>query len=161
MKLEKILIVLIVSSLLVGCVCATSITDFKVDGAYKEIYSTDDLIVYADSHNDAGLGIYKITDKHEDDNYDDDDAIDDLIHDDGDEYITADDDMKLTTNPDKTANFTDADHGTLGVSEVVDHNGQKHVIVFWAKNSSHKDLKQLKTDIDSFNKNNNLTPIAF
>lgn len=162
MNFKKILIVLIVSSLLIGTVCATSITDFKIDEKMtKEVLKTDELVVYADEHNDAGIAIFKTIDKMGDNDTNDDDRIDNLIHDDGDEYITSDDDIKLTTNPDHTANFTDADHGTMGLSEVINHNGEKHVVVFWAQNQSDMNMTQLKTTMDKFNKDNNITPEAF
>ena len=151
MNFKKIFIVLIVSSLLIGAVCASSITDFKIDdGKVKEIFKDNDIIVYADEHSDSGIAIFKTFDKIGDKDTKDDDRIDNLVHDDGDEYITADEDMKLAKNPDHTANFTDADHGTMGLSEVIDHNGEKHVVVFWAKNQSHMNMTQLKADMDKF-----------
>lgn len=162
MNFKKIAIVLIVASLLIGCVNATSITDFKFDDSLsKELLSTDDLIVYADEHGDAGIAIYKVVDNVEDKDTNDDDKIDDLIHDDGDEYLKSDDDVNLTVNTDKSANFTDSDHGTHGVSEVIDHNGEKHVIVFWAKNTCDRDVANLTAEMVKFNKDNNVSPIAF
>ena len=158
---KKVLFVLIVSSLLIGCAFATSIDDFKIDDNVKEIYSSAKLIVYADEHSDGGIAIYKTLDEDEDDDTDDDDAIDNLVHDDGDEYLIGDDDVSIQRNSDKTANFTDRDHGTQGISEVIDHNGEKHIVVFWAKNSSDMDMAKLQTLLNDFNKNNNATPIAF
>ena len=161
MNFKKIVIALIFASLLIGCVSATNITDFKIHDSLNKIYSTDDFVIYADEHGDAGIGIYKIIDNVEDKDTDDDDKIDDLVHDDGDEYITADDDMNLTVNSDNTANFTDTDHGTVGVSEVINHNGEKHVVVFWAKNSSERNQANLTASMANFNKDNNVTPVAF
>ena len=161
MNFKKIVIALIAASLLIGCASATNITDFQIHDSLKEIFSADDFVIYANEQGDSGVGIYKIVDKVEDNDTDDDDKIDDLVHDDGDEYITADDDMNLTVNSDNTANFTDKDHGTVGVSELIDHNGEKHVVVFWAKNSSDRDIANLTVAIAHFNKDNNVTPMAF
>ena len=59
MNFKKIFIVLIVSSLLIGAVCASSITDFKIDdGKVKEIFKDNDIIVYADEHSDSGIAIF-------------------------------------------------------------------------------------------------------
>ena len=69
--------------------------------------------------------------------------------------------MKLALNPDHTANFTDMDHGTVGISEVVDHGGDKLVIVFWATNSSNLNMDSLKTTLDQFNKDNSVSPVPF
>lgn len=161
MDFKKIAIALIVASILIGCVSATNLTDFKIHDSLKEVLSTDDFVIYANEQSDSGIGIYKLVDNVEDNDTDDDDKIDNLVHDDGDEYITADEDMNITVNSDNTANFTDADHGTVGVSEVINHNGEKHVVVFWAKNSSDRDIANLTVAIAHFNKDNNVTPIAF
>lgn len=162
MNFKKIAIVLIVASLLIGCVSATSISNFKFDDSFnKELLSTENFVIFADEHGDAGIGIYKVVDNVEDKDTDDDDKIDNLVHDDGDEYITADDDMNLTVNSDHTANFTDADYGTHGVSEVIDHNGEKHVIVFWAKNTCDRDMANLTAAMANFNKDNNVSPVTF
>lgn len=158
---KKILFALVVSTLLIGCAFATGIDDFKIDESVKEIYNSSKLIVYADEHSDGGIAIFKTLDKAEDDNTDDDDAIDNLVHDDGDEYLTGDDDVSIQINSDKTANFTDKDHSTKGISEVIDHNGEKHVVVFWAKEQSDMDMAKLLSIMDKFNKDNNVAPIAF
>ena len=160
MNFKRIVIALIVASLFVGCVSATNITDYKIHDSLDEIFSADDFVIYANEHNDSGIGIYKMVDS-DDDNDDNDDKIENLVHDEGDEYITQDDDMNITVNSDHTANFTDMDHGTVGVSEVIDHNGEKHVIVFWAKNTSDRDVANLTVAINNFNKDNNVTPVAF
>ena len=160
MDFKKILLVLIVSSLLIGTVCATNL-DFKIDDKFKEVLKNDDFVVYADDHSDAGVAIFKSIDKIGDNDTNDDTLIDKIVHDDGDEYLIADDDMKLALNPDHTANFTDIDHGTVGYSEVVDHGGEKHVVVFWATNSSDMDMSALKTTMDQFNKDNSVSPLPF
>ena len=161
MNFKKIVIALIVASLLIGCVSATGINDFKIHDSLEEIFCADDFVIYANEHNDSGIGIYKFADSVEDNDTDDDDKIDNLVHDEGDEYITSDDDMNITVNSDHTANFTDTEHGTVGVSEVIDHNGEKHVVVFWAKNTSDRDVANLTVAIANFNKDNNVTPVAF
>ncbi|MBR0059505.1 MAG: hypothetical protein IJP99_09275 [Methanobrevibacter sp.] len=69
--------------------------------------------------------------------------------------------MKIAKNTDNTANFTDMDHKTHGVSEVVKLNGQDYVVVFWAKDSSNMDNAKLMASLTEFNKNNNVSPVAF
>ena len=161
MNIKRVLIALFVLSLLIGCVNATNVKDFKINGPVKELSSNDNYVVYIDNNNDAGLAIYRITDKVRDDHEDDDDAIDNFVHDDGDNYLIADDDVHITKNSDNTANFTDSDHSTRGISEVIDHNGEKHVVVFWSKNSSDMNMDKLLTAIHKFNNDNNVTPITF
>jgi len=161
MNFKKILIALILSSLLIGCVGAVSIQEFKIDAPVKEIFGSDDYVIYANSHGDAGIGIYKSIDKHEDNKTVDEASLDNLIYDDGDEYITQDKDMKLSVNHDHSANFTDKLHGTHGISEVINEEGQKHVVVFWAKSSGETNMTKLNTAKDKFNEINNVTPIAF
>ena len=161
MNFKKILIALILSSLLIGCVGAASIQEYKIDAPVKEIFGSDDYVIYANSHGDGGIGIYKCIDKQEDNKTVDDDSLDNLIYDDGDEYITQDKDMKISVNPDHSANFTDKLHKTHGISEVINDSGEKHVVVFWAKSSGETNMTQLKTVQDKFNEINNVTPIAF
>lgn len=161
MKIKRVLIALFVLSLLIGCVNATNVKDFKINGPVKELSSNDNYVVYIDNDSDAGLAIYRITDKVRDDHEDDDDAIDNFVHDDGDNYLIPDDDVHITKNSDNTANFTDADHATRGISEVIDNNGEKHVVVFWSKNSSDMDMDKLSNALHKFNKDNNLSTIAF
>ena len=69
--------------------------------------------------------------------------------------------MKISVNHDHSANFTDKLHGTHGISEVINEEGQKHVVVFWAKSSGETNMTQLNTAKDKFNEINNVTPIAF
>ena len=154
MNFKKILIALILSSLLIGCVGAASIQEYKIDAPVKEIFGSDDYVIYANSHGDGGIGIYKCIDKQEDNKTVDEDSLDNLIYDDGDEYITQDKDMKISVNPDHL-------HKTHGISEVINDSGEKHVVVFWAKSSGETNMTQLKTVQDKFNEINNVTPIAF
>lgn len=90
-----------------------------------------------------------------------DDILDHTIHHDGREYITADDDLKITKNANNTANFTDYDHATHGVSEVVKVNGEEFIVVCWAKDSSNINTAQLLSALNDFNKNNTVNTIAF
>ena len=92
----------------------------------------------------------------DDDVYDDkenDDILDNVIHHDGREYIHPDDDLKLDVGSDHIANFTDMDHSTHGVSEVVKSG--------WAKDSSNMDSAKLLSALNDFNKDNNVNAIAF
>lgn len=160
MNFKKILVLIMLSSLLVGCVYAVGVTDFKIDDTLKNVYNSTDYAIYANDNNDTGISIYKYVEST-DDEADAAGVFDDMIHDDGREYITADDEMNISKNSDNTVNFTDIDHGTNGISEVVDKDGEQFVVVFWAKNSGSTDLGQLMSTLNDFNKNNNLTAISF
>ena len=160
MEFKKIFLMLLVSSLLIGSACAAGVNDFKVNDSYKSIYSSDYYAVYANSDQNSGINIYKNVD---DDVYDDrvnDDVLDGVIHHDGREYIYADDDLTLNKNSDNSANFTDMDHGTIGVSEVVKHNGEEYIVAIWAK-SNTSDYAKLTATLNEFNKANSVTPVAF
>ena len=150
MNFKKILIALILSSILIGCVGAASIQEYKIDAPVKEIFGSDDYVIYANSHGDGGIGIYKCIDKQEDNKTVDENSLDNLIYDDGDEYITQDKDMKISVL-----------HKTHGISEVINDSGEKHVVVFWAKSSGETNMTKLNTAKDKFNEINNVTPIAF
>ena len=127
---------LIISTLFIGCAfAANSVNDFKVDENYKHMAGNDYYSINLNDSQNTGFLIFKNVD---DDAYDDNnDPYDGLIHDDGREYIQVDDDMKIDKNPDNTANFTDYDHATHGVVEVVDSNGQQYIVVIFAKNSAN------------------------
>ena len=155
--MKKFLLVLIISTLLIGSAYAANLGDFKVDDKlYNSTFNNTDCKVYFDNAKASGVGIFKYLDTVDDEN---DDAIDGIIMNDGNDYLVADDDYQINKNSDNTANFTDSDHGTYGVVEVVEFDNEKFVIVFWTKNSA--DTGKLMTQLTEFNKNNNLTPVAF
>lgn len=160
MEFKKIILMLLIGSMLIGSACAAGVNDFKVNDSYKNVYSSDYYAVYANSNQNSGINIYKNVN---DDVYDDrvnDDVLDGLIHHDGREYIYGDDDLSLNKNSDNTANFTDMDHGTIGVSEVVKHNGEEYIVAAWGTSSS-TDLAKLTATLNEFNKANSVTPVAF
>ncbi len=161
MNFKGILFLVLVSSLLMGSVFAAGVTDFKVDDSFKKIYSDDYYGVFAANDTNSGINIYKNVDDDAYDGKTNDDILEGTIHHDGREYIVVDDDMKIAKNTDNTANFTDMDHKTHGVSEVVKLNGQDYVVVFWAKDSSNMDNAKLMASLTEFNKNNNVSPVAF
>jgi hypothetical protein len=99
----------------------------------------------------------------DDDAYDElnDDAVDNMVHDDGREYLVVDDDMQITKNADGSANFTDYDHAEHGVAEVVQSGGDQYVVVFFAENSSNTTDADLMAQLTAFNKDNGVTPVAF
>lgn len=160
MNAKKILLALAVVTLLMGSACAASVNDFKVDSSYSNAFTSDYYSVYMDGNGDSGVAIYKDVD---DDAYDDlnDDAVDNIVHGDAQEYLFGDDDMKLVKNSDNMANFTDYDHSEVGVSEVVQSGGDQYVVVFFAKDSSNVTVADLMTKLTAFNKDNNVTPVAF
>lgn len=151
---------LAITTLLVGSACAAGVNDFKVDGSYNNAFSSDYYSVYLNGNGDAGVAIYKNVD---DDAYDElnDDAVDNMVHDDGREYLVVDDDMQITKNADGSANFTDYDHAEHGVAEVVQSGGDQYVVVFFAENSSNTTDADLMAQLTAFNKDNGVTPVAF
>lgn len=161
MDTKKILFALIVSALLIGGVCAASVNDFKIDNTYKSVYNGEYYSVYANDNQDAGISIYKNVNDDVYDDIENDDIFDNVIHHDGREYITADDDLKLDIGSNNIANFTDYDHATHGVSEVVDAGGDQYIVVAWAKDSSNMDFAKLSSLLNDFNKNNNVKAVAF
>lgn len=69
--------------------------------------------------------------------------------------------MKVDKNSDNTANFTDYEHAEHGVVEVIDVDGTQYIVVFWAKDSSNVSNSDLMSQLNEFNKDNNVKPIAF
>ncbi|WP_298502377.1 hypothetical protein [uncultured Methanobrevibacter sp.] len=161
MDMKKIFFALVVSALLIGGVCAASVNDFKIDNTYKGIYNGEYYSVYTNSNQDCGILIFKNVNDDVYDDIENDNILDNVIHHDGREYIVPDDDLKLDVGSDHIANFTDYDHATHGVSEVIDVNGDQYIVVAWAKDSSNMDSAKLLSTLNDFNKNNNVKPIAF
>ncbi len=161
MDVKKILFALLVSALLIGGVCATSVNDFKIDDTYKGIYNGEYYSVYANNNQDGGISIYKNVNDDVYDDIENDNILDNVIHHDGREYIVADDDLKLDVGSDYIANFTDYEHATHGVSELINVSGDQYIVVAWAKDSSNMDSAKLLSTLTDFNKNNNVEAIAF
>ena len=160
MKLGKILFAMVVISLFIGSACAAGVNDFKVDDAYQNVYSGEYYSVY--SHNDdSGILIFKNVDDDVYDDIDNDDVLDDVIQHDGRDYLHSDDDFTLEKNSDNTAKFTDSDHATKGVSEVIEAGGEQYIVVSWAKDSANVGMDKLASMIDDFNKDNGVSPVAF
>ena len=156
---KKILFILVVSTLVVGCAfAANSVNDFKVNDSYKHAAGNDYYSLNMNDHKDAGITVYRNAD---DDAYGDFDVYDHVLHDDGREYIQVDDDMKIDKNPDHTANFTDFDHATHGVVELVESNGQQYIVVAWAKDSTNIPNSELAAQLAQFNNDNQVKVIAF
>ena len=160
MDMKKIIFVLIISTLFMGCAfAANSINDLKVDEKYKHEAGNDCFSLNLNDNKDTGCVIFKNVN---DDAYDKiSDSYGHFIQDDGRDYIKHDDDMKIDKNPDNTANFTDMDHSTHGVSEVVKSGGEEFIVVAWAKDSSNMDSAKLLSALNDFNKDNNVNAIAF
>jgi len=161
MDIKKILFALLVSALLIGGVCAASVNSFDVNKDYKNLYESSYYSVYANGKENSGILIFKNVN---DDKYDDkvnDDILDNVIHHDGKEYIVADDDMKIDVGSDNIANFTDSEHATHGVSEVVKVDGKEYIVAIWAKDSSKIENSDLISQLNDFNKNNNVEVVAF
>ena len=161
MDAKKIFLILIVSTLLIGSVCAVkSASDFAVDKSYENVHNGTYYSLSVNDKQDAGITIYKNVN---DDAYEaeGDDAFEGLIHDDGQEYLAVDDDMQLDKNADNTANFTDFDHAEHGIVELVDCDGEQFIVVFWAKDTSNVTNSDLTSLLNNFNKDNNVDAVAF
>lgn len=162
MDFRKILILVFVSFLLIGAVSAQkNVNDFKVDGSFKSTANGTHISLYLNEKQDSGITIYKLVGNDDDSDDRIDDAYDHLIKDDGDDYLTPDDDYKLNKNSDNTFNFTDSGRAEHGVGEVINVGGERFVVVFWAKNNASSDDGQLMSLLTDFNKNNNVNPVAF
>lgn len=156
---KKIFFIFMISTLLIGgAFAAKSVNDFKVNDTYKHVFGDDYYSINIDDKQDSGITIYKNVD---DDNHQDNDRYDNLIKDDGRDYLKVDDDMKLDKNPDNTANFTDRNHTTHGLSELVEVDGQQFVVVVWAKDSSNIQNSDLALKLAEFNHDNQVKVLAF
>ena len=159
MDIGKILFALIITSLLAGCVCAASVNDFKIDSSYNSTFSSDYYSVYLNDRGNSGVAIYKNVD---DDRYDDlnDEIVDDIVHEDGRDYL-GDEDIQILKNDDHTANFTDYDHLQHGVVEVIESDNNQYIVVFFTKYPSNIKDADLILKLNDFNKDNNVTAVAF
>ena len=160
MNVKKICLILAVALLFVGCAYAASeIGNFKIDPKYQNAYNETDYTVYLNAESDGGVTIFKnITDDSDDD---DSDLYDDVVHDEWQDYILGDDDITLAKNSDNTVNFTDANHGQHGISEIVKKGDAEYIIVFWAKDGTDTEKTKLNSELQKFNKDNEFEPISF
>ncbi|WP_296875072.1 hypothetical protein [uncultured Methanobrevibacter sp.] len=159
--IKKILFALLVSALLIGGACAASVNSFDVNKDYKNLYQSEYYSVYANGNQDSGMMVFQNVN---DDRYDDmvnDDILDGLIHHDGREYLICDNDMKVDVGSDNIVKFTDYDHATHGVSEVVKADGKEYIVAIWAKDSSNIKNNDLMSKLNEFNKNNKVEAVAF
>ena len=159
MDIKKICFICLVAALMVGAVSAAN--GFNVDKNYTSAHEGSYFSLYLNSAQDSGVTIYKNVDDDVYDDIDENDAFDHLIHDNGREYLTMDDDFNIVKNADNTANFTDYDHAEHGVVEVINSNGEQYIIVFWAKDTSSVSNSDLMSTLNEFNKDNNVDAVAF
>ena len=74
----------------------------------------------------------------------------------------SDDDYILKKHNDKTASFKDYDNNEHGIVELIKNNdGQEYIVVFWAKKNNDMKNKDLKLQLEQFNKDNNVNIITF
>ena len=156
MNVKKIFILLVISTLFMGSACAANVGDFTVNSNYGVNYDGSYFYLHMNQKQDAGVIIFNnlYTDY-------DNDAYDGLIHDEGHEYIEIDDDMKVEKNADNTAYFTDYDHAEHGVVEKINVDGKEFLVVFWAKDTSGIQNADLMSQLNEFNTQNNVSPVAF
>lgn len=156
MDFKYIIGILCISLLLFGAVSAQkTVNDFQVDGSFNHVYNGTHNSVYLNGNQDSGVTIYTFAGNE------DNDAYENLIHDDGNEYLTPDDDMGIVKNADNTVSFTDYDHAEHGVAEVINSDGVQYIVVFWAKDTSNVNDTDLVSQLNDFNKDNNVSPISF
>lgn len=159
MDFKNILVLVVVSFLLFGAVAAQkTVNDFEIGDGYNIAHNGTNYALYLNEKQDSGITVYKDLAGDVDDV---DDAYDDLIHDEGRDYLTPDDDFKFENNSDKTVNFTDYDHAQHGVSEVIKSDGEQFIVVFWAKDTSDVKTSDLISQLNEFNKNNEVEAISF
>lgn len=163
MDVRKVFFLMLVSSLLIGSAYATSdVTSFNINNNYKQTYNDSYHALYLNENHDSGVTVYKNVDDDQYDIDDNDDKYDNLIEDDGREYLHTDDDYQLQKNDDKTASFKDHDNNEHGIVELIKNDdGQEYIVVFWAKNDNDMKNKDLKAQLEQFNKDNNAKPIVF
>ena len=158
MDYRNIIFLLFVSLLLFGTVCAQkTVNDFVIDSSYTGAFNGNDHSLYLNNNKDSGIAVFKMVDG----DLDEDDAYDDLIHDEGSDYLYSSEDVKVDKNPDNTFNFTDYDHGEHGVGEVINDGNESFVVIFWAKDSSNINNADLMSLLTQFNKDNKAAPVAY
>ncbi len=161
MNFKQVLFLIFVSALLIGSACgAKTVNDFEIDKKYENVYKGTHYSINLDDKNDSGITVY---DRLGDDDADEaaDNTYDNLIHDDGSDYITPDDDFEIEKQSDNTVEFKDIDHAQHGVAEVIDNDGNQYIVVFWAKDTSDVKNSDLNTLLKEFNKDNDVEAIAF
>ena len=159
MNIKGFLFIIVVFSLLVGSVCATSVSGFKVDNSYINLCNEEYFSYYSNNDYTSGICIFKNENDDVYDNIQDTNVLNNVVHNDGKKYITPDNNLFLSKNPGHTANFNDTEQGTSGTIEVVNVDGNEYIIVVWSTNTTNVDTAK---ELSDFNKeNNDLKPIPF
>ena len=159
MNLKQILFLVFISAILVGSACgAKTVSDFEIDKDYKSAYNGTNYSMYLNEKQDSGITVYLSI---SDDDADDDGPYDDLIHSEGQDYITMDDDFEIEKKSDNIVEFKDIDHSQHGIVEVIDDDGTSYIVVFWAKDGSDVKNSDLNLLLKEFNKDNDVEAIAF
>jgi hypothetical protein len=158
MNIRHILFLVFVSALLIGSACgAKTVHDFEIDKDYKNVENQTHYSLYLNDKQDSGITVYDSLGESDTDSS----AYDDLIHDDGQEYLQMDDDFEIEKKADNIVEFKDIDHAQHGVVEVVNDDGNQYVVVFWAKDTSDVKNSDLNPLLKEFNKDNDVEAIAF
>lgn len=159
MDFRNVLFLLVISLLLFGAVCAQkTVNDFQVDKSYEHVYNGNYHSLYIHEKQLSGIAIYRYMVGDEDN----DNIGDDLVHDDGKDYLIGEEgDITVAKNSDNTVNFTDKDYAEHGIAEVISCDGEQFVVVFWAKDVSDVNSSDLISQLNQFNKDNNVKAIAF
>ena len=160
MKIKPILFLIVATALMLGAAYGASVNNFKIDKAYDDTFQSDYYSLHLNKDQDAGIAIYKNVDDDAYADTDADEAYDDMIHDDGREYITPDDDMKIDEKSDNTVEFEDYDHTNHGIAELTKSGDEEFIVVFWAKDTSDIKNSDLNSLLKDFNKDNDLKALA-
>ena len=158
MNVKKICLILVIAALFVGCAYASSdIGDFKISEEYDSAYNSTHYCVYLNGKNEGGITIYKNTTCE---GHDDSNLYENFVHDDWQDYLTGDDNITIAKNGDDTVNFTDHDHSEHGISEIIKKGDKGYIIVFWAKDGTDIDNSKLMSELQKFNKDNDVEPVG-
>lgn len=161
MDMKQILFLIFITAILIGAAHGAKVNDFTPDKNYKSAYQGKYYSLYLNDNKDSGITVYENVDDDAYGDIDDDGPYDDLIHDDGREYLTMDDDFQIEKNDGNIVEFKDLDHSQHGTVEVVEKDGSQYIVVFWAKDSSDVKNSELNDLLKEFNKDNKVEAVAF
>ena len=133
----KVLIGLTILLLLMSVVVAKEVDEFKVPNGYKDQGNG------AYSSNNLGEGLLVL--EYNDENIKD--------------YIE-NDMIDIKKGSDDVMTFDDAELNQHGVMEVVEADGSRFIIIFWAGDNSNIDDNSLESSLYNFNTLNNLEPVV-
>jgi hypothetical protein len=160
MDLKQILFLIFITAILTGAAYGSGAGDFSVDKTYHPTNDGKYYSLYLNDNEDSGITIYRNVDDDACEDAPNDGGHGDLIHDDGENYIKADDDLQIVKTAGNIIEFEDIDHSEHGVSEVIKKDGSEYIVVIWAKNSSGIESPDLSAILKDFNSKNKVEAAA-